>query len=150
MWRRAVLPSTARFVLWWSNMTIYPSPPTQEAPSPRKDAMGRWLPGVSGNPAGRAPNAHKKVQPWVAAEVRRAAREYAREIIEGLADLMRDRDAPPAVRKSAMDALLDRGYGKAVQPIEAGGPGSFDNMADDELDAYINDKLRQRGLLIDG
>jgi hypothetical protein len=77
-------------------------------PSP---ASGRrWKPGQSGNPRGR---------PRVVADVREAARKWTAEAIETLAAIMRDKKAPPAARGAAATALLDRGWGKPVQQIEA-------------------------------
>ncbi len=34
-----------------------------------------------------------------------------------------------------MKELLDRGFGKAVQPLEVGGPGAFDMLDDEAMDA---------------
>lgn len=79
----------------------------------------------------------------MAAEVRKLARSYGPEAIATLVELMRDKDELGTVRKAAADSLLDRAYGKAVQQIEAGGPGAFDDMTDDELSAYIALKARK-------
>ena len=53
------------------------------------------------------------------ADVQNAAREHSGEAIETLAGIMRDPKAPAAARTSAACALLDRGYGKPSQSIEA-------------------------------
>lgn len=63
-------------------------------------------PGQSGNPGGR---------PKENAEVKRLAREHGPRAIERLAELMNGDD--PRVSVSAAQALLDRGYGKPVQPL---------------------------------
>lgn len=76
----------------------------------------------------------------MAAEVRKLARSYGPEAIDTLVALMRDKGELGTVRKAAADSLLDRAYGKAVQQIEAGGPGAFDDMDDDELRAYVASK----------
>src|ERR1043165_10251374 len=70
---------------------------------------GRPFPkGVSGNPGGR---------PKVLGDVQELARQRSPEAIETLSNIMRDTKAPPAARVAAANALLDRGYGKATQPI---------------------------------
>ena len=58
----------------------------------------------------------------VVADVQNAAREHSTEAIETLARIMRDPKTPPAARISAACALLDRGYGKPSQAIEATNP----------------------------
>lgn len=87
--------------------------------------------GESGNPGGL---------PRGVGEVKKLARAWTSKAIETLAEIMQDVGAPPAARVNAATSLLDRGYGKAVQQIEAGGPGAFSDLADDELDAFIIDK----------
>jgi hypothetical protein len=83
------------------------SPPKNSALAVR-DASGRFIKGVSGNPGG----------PWkVTAEIREAARTYGAESIERLAHWMRSAD--PQASIIAAKILLERGYGKAVQPISS-------------------------------
>jgi hypothetical protein len=53
------------------------------------------------------------------ADVQNAAREHSSEAIETLAGIMHNPKAPAAARISAACALLDRGYGKPSQSIEA-------------------------------
>ena len=78
---------------------------------PTKQVNGRmWQPGQSGNPNGR---------PKVLADVQNAARDYSTAAIETLARIMRSPKTPAAARISAACALLDRGYGKPSQAIEA-------------------------------
>jgi len=77
---------------------------------PRRANSTSFRPGQSGNPNGR---------PRVLADVQNAAREHSGEAIETLAGIMRDPKAPAAARTSAACALLDRGYGKPSQSIEA-------------------------------
>jgi len=52
--------------------------------------------------------------------VRSLARSHTRTAIAVLARIMRSEDATPAARVSAANALLDRGWGKATQPLESG------------------------------
>jgi Family of unknown function (DUF5681) len=76
----------------------------------RRATSTSFKPGQSGNPKGR---------PRVLADVQNAAREHSGEAIETLAQIMRNPKAPAAARTSAACALLDRGYGKPPQTVEA-------------------------------
>jgi hypothetical protein len=107
-------------------------------PKPARDANGRLLPGNSGNPMGR--------NTWAKShgELRRLAREATEANVRQLQTIRDDPNQPAAARVAAIGILLDRGYGKATQPLEIGKPGTFDAMADEELDAYV----KSRALLI--
>jgi len=54
------------------------------------------------------------------AEIRSLARSHTRTAIRVLAGIMRCEDATPAARVSAANAILDRGWGKATQPLNSG------------------------------
>lgn len=54
---------------------------------------------------------------------------------------------PAAARVSAAMALLERGYGKPVQPVAVGGAGDFDELTDEELQAFI---LQESILIVRG
>jgi hypothetical protein len=69
-----------------------------------------WKSGQSGNPRGR---------PKVIAEIREIAREYTAEAIKVLATIMRNPKVAAAARVAATNAILDRGWGKPQQPIDA-------------------------------
>jgi len=69
-----------------------------------RDKNGRFLTGISGNPGGRPPEV---------GDVRVLAREYTEEAVATLVDLMRHARSD-AARGAAVQALLDRGYGKSV------------------------------------
>ena len=56
-------------------------------------------------------------------EIRSLARSHSRTAVRVLVDIMRSDDATPAVRLSAANAILDRGWGKTAQPIENGEDG---------------------------
>lgn len=56
-------------------------------------------------------------------EIRSLARSHTRTAIRVLVGIMRSEDATPAARVSAANAILDRGWGKAAQPVENGQDG---------------------------
>jgi hypothetical protein len=66
--------------------------------------------GQSGNPGGR---------PRGFAEVHDAARAHSIAAVATLARIATDTTAPPAAQVAAANALLDRGWGKPAQSIEA-------------------------------
>jgi hypothetical protein len=53
-------------------------------------------------------------------EIRSLARSHTRTALNVLAGVMRSKDATAAARVSAANAILDRGWGKATQPLENG------------------------------
>lgn len=57
-------------------------------------------------------------------EIRSLARSHTRTALRVLVGIMRSDEATPAVRLSAANAILDRGWGKAAQPIEGGEDGT--------------------------
>jgi hypothetical protein len=77
---------------------------------PRRKNSTSFRPGQSGNPNGR---------PRVLADVQNAAREHSAEALETLAQIMRNPKAPATARIAAASALLDRGYGKPLQTVDA-------------------------------
>lgn len=50
-------------------------------------------------------------------DIRSLARAHTETAVRTLAGIMRQAKAPPAARVAAAQALLDRGWGKASQPI---------------------------------
>ncbi|HEY3790273.1 MAG TPA: hypothetical protein VGM09_00465 [Bradyrhizobium sp.] len=50
-------------------------------------------------------------------EIRSLARSHTRTAINVLVGIMRSKDATAAARVSAANAILDRGWGKATQPV---------------------------------
>ncbi len=59
-------------------------------------------------------------------EIRSLARSHTRTALRVLVGIMRCKDATPAARVSAANAILDRGWGKATQPLENGGEGPLE------------------------
>ena len=66
--------------------------------------------GYTGNPGGRAA---------MPPELRKAVQGYAKEALEYLAQVRADENAKPDHRIKAAEVLIDRGFGKAVQAIDA-------------------------------
>jgi hypothetical protein len=53
-------------------------------------------------------------------EIRSLARSHTRTAVNVLVGIMRSKDATAAARVSAANAILDRGWGKATQPVGNG------------------------------
>lgn len=68
-----------------------------------------FKPGVSGNPGGR---------PAVIGELRDLARTHTPDAIKTLAGIMMQPKASATARVAAACAILDRGWGKPMQPTE--------------------------------
>ena len=66
-----------------------------------------------------------KAQAKALTSVRSLARSHTRTAITVLAKIMRSEDATPAARVSAANALLDRGWGKATQPLGGADDGTL-------------------------
>ena len=59
-------------------------------------------------------------------EIRSLARSHTRTALNVLVRVMRSKDATAAARVSAANAILDRGWGKATQPIGTGDDGALE------------------------
>lgn len=57
----------------------------------------------------------------IVTEIRSLARSHTRTALNVLVGVMRSKDATAAAKVTAANAILDRGWGKAVQAIENGG-----------------------------
>jgi|SRR5262245_882226 len=116
-----------------------PPPPVAPPPAPSGRAPdGRFIKGgAPGNPNGIQPK-----RAMALGELRKKARELSGRAIEVLEEIVNDEDQPGNVRVAACGLLLDRGYGKSVQPIEVGGPGAFETMTDEQLEAYCDDRAK--------
>jgi hypothetical protein len=59
-------------------------------------------------------------------EIRSLARSHTRSAIKALAGIMQCKDATPAARVSAANAILDRGWGKPPQAVQNGDGGALE------------------------
>jgi hypothetical protein len=82
-----------------------------------------FKPGQSGNRGGRPKSLHRLTD---------LAREHTEEAVETLVAIMRDKDASSTARTAAAAHLLDRGWGKAAQPVDLAGNG-LERFSDAEL-----------------
>ena len=71
----------------------------------------------------RVPARRKTSSARTLTEIHSLARSHTRTAIRVLVGVMRSEDATPAARVSAANAILDRGWGKAAQPVENGEDG---------------------------
>ena len=95
-----------------------------------------FKPGVSGNPDGRPRRPETIEARGVVADVKAAARELTLDAMDTLKQVMKDPKAPPAARVGAATAILDRGWGKPQQQIDAN-VNVIDGMAIEEQEALI-------------
>lgn len=68
--------------------------------------------------AGRKPGQRNKLTVDAKRSLSEIAADYTAEAIGTLATIMRDEKSPAAARATAANSILDRGHGKAKQPIE--------------------------------
>lgn len=73
-----------------------------------------FMKGQSGNPSGK-PKLTKDGR-----SVAEMARDFTDKALNTLVDIMEDDQLPAAARVSACGHILDRGWGKPTQPIDAG------------------------------
>jgi hypothetical protein len=66
-------------------------------------------------------------------DVKEMARALAPEAIQTLGEIMLDKEAPPPSRVAAATTLLDRGYGRPAQTINANVSRTIVDVSDQEL-----------------
>lgn len=83
-----------------------------------------FKPGKSANPGGRPkhPEAKKQAKSeakQIIADVKEAAKAHTPEMLNVLVTIAKDVNAPQAARASSAQYLIDRGWGRPTQQIEA-------------------------------
>jgi hypothetical protein len=76
-------------------------------------------------------------------EIRSLARSHTRTAINVLVGIMRSKDATAAARVSAANAILDRGWGKATQPVGNDDDGALQLIH--RIERIIVDPQNQHG-----
>ncbi len=74
--------------------------------------MPLFVKGQSGNPIGRPKATHRE-------KIKALARKHTKEAVRILESIMNDPAEPGRTRIAAAEALLDRGYGRPAQALEA-------------------------------
>ena len=90
------------------------------------------------------PESRETKMPKMLTSIRSLARTHTRTAISVLVKIMRSEDATPAARVSAANAILDRGWGKATQPLENSGDGALELIHRIELRADFQHLRRWR------
>jgi hypothetical protein len=75
--------------------------------------------------------------PRTASELRGMARGLTTWAMQKLVEIASDDNAQPAGRVAALNAIIDRGWGKAVQPIAAAPGEALQDIDEEGLDAYL-------------
>jgi hypothetical protein len=77
--------------------------------------------------------------------LRELARRHTPAAIATLAQIMKDKKAPPAARVVAANSLLDRGFDKPVQTVESSIKHEFSEISTEQIIA----ELRALGVTIE-
>lgn len=96
-----------------------------------------FKPGKSYNPGGKPKKVKTDAERKVLADVKLLAKEASEDAIKTLKAVMKNAKAPPAARVGAATAILDRGYGKPTQTIDAN-VSILDKMTDAEQRALLS------------
>ena len=78
-----------------------------------------WNKGESGNITGHPKRPEAIEAKKIVADVKAAAREHTQDALDTLKAVMSDAKAPSAARVSAATAMLDRGWGRAKETVDA-------------------------------
>lgn len=78
-----------------------------------------WVKGQSGNPSGH------KAKSAAERSLEELAREHTKKALRCLVDIMENQSEPAAARASAAAHIIDRGYGKPAQTVNANVRGQY-------------------------
>jgi hypothetical protein len=95
-----------------------------------------WKPGASANPGGKPKRPVTIEERKAIADVKALAKERSEEAIKTLVDVVGNQKAPPAARVAAAEAILNRGWGRPTQPVQAE-VSIFERLTDVECDTLI-------------
>lgn len=95
-----------------------------------------------GDPALNPPD-QRTERMWTARQLREKARRMTPGFMDEIEKIAYDEDQPAAARLQAMSLAIDRGYGKAAQPVEVHQGNIFEEMDEEDLDGYILDNARE-------
>ena len=93
-------------------------------------------PGGPGRPKKKAEEKATTIAKKAIADVKAAAKECTEDAIKTLKSVMKDGSKPAAARVGAAIAILDRGWGKPTQAVDAN-VSVLDRMTDDEQRALL-------------
>jgi len=99
--------------------------------------MAKWAKGVSGNPGGRSKGE---------GDIRALAQKHTPAAINRLVKIVNDDKVSPSAQVAASVALLDRGWGRPAQTINANFLSGNDRMPSllDELSPAIFERIKNR------
>ena len=95
----------------------------------KRTAKGRFVKGCIANPGGR---------PKAAFDLQALARSHAIEAFETILRISRMEEDEPDLALKAAAIILERGYGKPIQPIEGGGDTHY-HITLDQIQQRKND-----------
>lgn len=118
--------------------------PWKKGELPRRDdgaVAGQLTQRRRGEPA-LNPGTERTTQMWTARQLRERARKATPELFEKIQEIADDEEQPASARLQAATIILERGYGKAAQPVEVHQGNIFEEMDEEDLDGYILDNAR--------
>jgi hypothetical protein len=86
------------------------------------------MPFVKGTPKPPGSGRKKGGTNKIGSDVRELAQVHTPAALAALVEVMNDKEAPPAARVMAAQAILDRGHGKVPQAITGGPPAPVVNL----------------------
>lgn len=79
-------------------------------------------------------------------ELKGLAQQHAEDALKTLVEIMLSAESSDKARVAAANAILDRGFGKPHQSIDAEITGTIADITDDELDKRIIEIAKQTGI----